>query len=184
METDIVGLGAWVRLAAADCSGALMSYPEYDQWRKHRLEAAAANARPLEAIPSSAKLRSAVGGSWYSVKVLAGVPGAEAVAAARRNRRGYAPEAVTAAVEAAMVACVELGSRPAALRASDYVRWRAAELNRSRTAGQDCSLPSIDVVRRVLGGSDRLWKAVLRTVLAAPNVTFVRVSQPTGTAES
>ncbi len=159
-------LGAWVRLAAEeDGFGASMSYPQYDQWRKRRLEAAARDGRPLEAIPSSGKLKDAAGGSWYTVKVLAHVPGAEQFAAERRHRRGYARDTVVDAVAAAVFDLTDLLASPALLGVSQYVRWRSAALARQRAARQAVRFPDVDVVRRTLGGPDRSWEVAIRTVL-------------------
>jgi hypothetical protein len=179
MTEDVEELGRWLRLAAAEGPGAVLSYPQYDQWRKRRLEAAVAAGHRPEPIPSSMTLRKMAGGSWYAAKVHARVPGADEVAAGQRHRQAYARETVLEAVHAAMAANSDGPDSLGYLSPARYISWRAAQVAEQREAGREPHVPNIDLVRRVLGGPTRLWKVVVAAAVAEQSSLSTRRSRST-----
>lgn len=159
-------LGVWVRQAAASGPEAALSYPQYDQWRKRRIEASAAAGELPERIPSSAKLRAATeDGSWFTVKVRSSVPGAEEFAAHRPEGRTYSDELIRKAVLAAMHDLRDTLASPGSLRPSQYMRWRANQRAPYRGTGNEPRLPTVELVRQQLGGPEHDWSVVMREVL-------------------
>lgn len=136
-----------------------MSYPQYDQWRRARLERTVRIGQPLDSIPSSAKLKKAAGGSWYTVKALAKVPGAEALA---ETGRWYTDDEIAAAVR---MAAASMPGNPGEMRPGQYKKWRDAAVAEARAQGRDARLPVVEHVRAKLGGEHHEWETALARAL-------------------
>lgn len=107
-----------------------MSYPQYEEWRRARLRNAVDQGWQPERIPTFMTLKRYLGGSWFTVKVRAGVTGAEEYALTRSHRLTYTREQVEDAVRDA--ASYQLGPDPdlGLLQPGQYKLWRDNKLAR------------------------------------------------------
>jgi len=150
-----------------------MSYPQYEEWRRARLRRAVDEGREPERIPTFMTLKRYLGGSWFTVKVRAGVAGAEEYALTRSHRLTYTREQVEDAVREA--AGNQLNAEPDldVLRPGQYKAWRDDKLAKAVARGAALRISSPRLFIFVLGGPNQELSVVIANTFDPPEMEAV-----------